>query len=112
MSHVQHVSVSNFKSEVQQSAVPVLVDFYADWCGPCRMLAPALERLATEFAGRIKIVKVNVDREAELASQYQVESIPMLVVIANGEIIGQAAGLVGEADLRSALNQIAPVKIA
>lgn len=112
MSQVQHVSASNFKSEVQQANVPVLVDFYADWCGPCRMLAPTLERLATEFAGRVKIVKVNVDREAELAAKFQVESIPMLVVIANGEIIGQAAGLVGEADLRSALNQIAPAKVA
>ena len=112
MSHVQQISNANFKSEVQQANVPVLVDFYADWCGPCRMLAPTLERLATEFTGRVKIVKVNVDREPQLASQFQVESIPTLVVIAQGEVIGQAAGLVGEADLRSALNQIAPAKVA
>ena len=112
MSHVQQISGANFKSEVQQANVPVLVDFYADWCGPCRMLAPTLERLATEFTGRVKIVKVNVDREPQLASQFQVESIPTLVVIAQGKVIGQAAGLVGEADLRSALNQIAPAKVA
>jgi thioredoxin 1 len=112
MSKVQQISASNFTSEVQQSSIPVLVDFYADWCGPCRMLAPTLDRLANEFDGRIKIVKVNVDREGELASQFQVESIPMLVVIADGQIIGKAEGLVGEADLRSALNQIAPAKVA
>lgn len=112
MSHVQHVSAQTFKSDVQQSTIPVLVDFYADWCGPCRMLAPTLDRLSTEFAGRVKIVKVNVDKEPQLASQFQVESIPMLVVIAGGEVIGQAAGLVAEADLRSALNQIAPAASA
>ena len=112
MSKVQHISASNFTSEVQQSSIPVLVDFYADWCGPCRMLAPTLDRLADEFDGRIKIVKVNVDRDGELASRFQVESIPMLVVITDGQIIGKAEGLVGEADLRSALNQIAPAKVA
>ena len=112
MSHVQHISANTFKTEVQQANVPVLIDFYADWCVPCRMLAPTLERLATEFSGRVKIVKINVDKEPALASQYRVESIPTLVVMSQGEIIGQAAGLVGEADLRSALNQIAPVKVA
>jgi thioredoxin len=108
MGSVKHVTIQNFSADVIQSDIPVLVDFYADWCGPCRMLAPTLERLATEFDGRIKIVKVNVDRESALASRYEVESIPTLVVLSNGQLIGRAAGLVGEADLRSALNQLAP----
>jgi thioredoxin 1 len=107
MSSVSHVSQANFSQEVIQSRVPVLVDFYADWCGPCRMLAPTLERLAAEFAGRVKIVKVNVDTEPQLASQFQVESIPTLAFIAGGRVVGKTAGLVPEAGLRQALNQLA-----
>lgn len=108
MGSVKHITNQTFSADVIQSDIPVLVDFYADWCGPCRMLAPTLERLATEFSGRVKIVKVNVDHEPALASQYQIESIPTLVVLSKGQLVGRAAGLVGESDLRSALNQIAP----
>jgi thioredoxin 1 len=107
MSSVIHASSANFSREVLQSNVPVLVDFYADWCGPCRMLAPTLSRLATEFAGKVKIVKVNVDEEPDLASQFQVESIPTLAFVAAGKVIGRTSGLVPEAGLRQALNQLA-----
>ena len=107
MSVVKHVSHSTFSQEVLQSPVPVIVDFYADWCGPCRMLAPTLERLATEFAGRAKVVKVNVDREPGLASQFQVSSLPTLVVVVGGRLVARTTGLVGEASLRQALNQLA-----
>ena len=85
---------------------PVLVDFYADWCGPCRMLAPTLDRLAVEFSGKARIVKVNVDKEPELATRYQVSSIPALVFIADGEVVTQSAGAASEAALRRALNQM------
>ncbi|RLS52109.1 MAG: thioredoxin [Planctomycetota bacterium] len=106
MNTVQHVSNSSFPREVLQSSVPVLVDFYADWCGPCRMLAPTLNKLAIEFADRVKIVKVNVDTEPELANQFRVESIPLLVFFADGKPVGRAAGLVNQSGLRQALNQL------
>ena len=107
MSSVKQVSKESFSREVLQSAVPVLVDFYADWCGPCRMLAPTLERLAAEMAGRAKIVKVNVDEEPELANHFQVSSIPTLAFFAHGDLVGRTAGLAPEAGLRQALNQLA-----
>jgi thioredoxin 1 len=106
MSSVKHVSKATFSQEVLQSTVPVLIDFYADWCGPCRMLAPTLERLAAEFAGQAKIVKVYVDTEPELASQFHVESIPTLAFIAGGKVLDKTSGLVPEAGLRQALNQL------
>jgi thioredoxin 1 len=107
MSSVKHVSKQSFATEVLQSSVPVIVDFYADWCGPCRMLAPRLERLSDEFAGRVKIVKVNIDGEPELASQFQIKSIPTLVVVADGRLVGRTSGLVSEARLRNALSKLA-----
>ncbi|RLS75072.1 MAG: thioredoxin, partial [Planctomycetota bacterium] len=79
MSVVYHTSAENFSRDVLSSPVPVLVDFYADWCGPCRMLAPTLDKLAVEFSGKARIVKVNVDKEPELATQYRVSSIPALM---------------------------------
>jgi thioredoxin len=107
MSSVQHVSSGSFTPEVLQSPLPVLVDFYADWCGPCRLLAPTLDRLATEFGSRAKIVKVNIDREPVLASQFQIQSIPTLVIVADGTVVARASGLIPEAALRNALNQVA-----
>ena len=89
---VMHVSNENFKQEVLQSDKPVLLDFYASWCGPCRMLAPILDEIAEEHP-EIKVVKVNVDEEQALASQYQVISIPSLFVLENGEVINQALGV-------------------
>lgn len=107
MSSVKHVSKETFAREVLESSVPALVDFYADWCGPCRMLAPTLERLSAEFAGRVKVVKVNVDEEPELANHFQVSSIPTLALFAGGDLVGQTAGLVPEAGLRQVMNKLA-----
>ena len=107
MSTVKQVSQSTFQQEVLQSSLPVLVDFYADWCGPCRLLAPSLEKLAGEFAGRVAIAKVNIDQNPALAGQYQVESIPTLMVVVNGQVVAKKSGLLPEAGLRQALNQIA-----
>ena len=106
MSVVYHTSAQNFERDVLNSPVPVLVDFYADWCGPCRMLAPTLDRLAVEFSGKARIVKVNVDEEPELASQFNVSSIPNLTFITGGEVVGQSAGAPPEAALRRALSQL------
>ena len=107
MSAITSATNATFSRDVLQANVPVLVDFYADWCGPCRMLAPTLERLAAEFAGRAKIFKVDVDAEPVLANQFQVESIPTLAFIADGKLVRKTAGLVLEEGLRQALNQLA-----
>lgn len=106
MSVVYHTSASNFSRDVLQSPVPVLVDFYADWCGPCRMLAPTLDRLAKEFAGKARIIKVNVDQEPQLATQFKVSSIPALLFIADGKVVAQTAGAASEVSLRGALKQL------
>lgn len=106
MSSVIHVSQANFAREVLQSKLPVLVDFYASWCAPCRMLAPTLDRLAGELAGHAKIVKVDVDAEPELANQFQVASIPTLAFIVGGRVVGKTSGLVPEEGLRKALHQL------
>ena len=89
---VIHISKNNFQQEVLQSEKPVLLDFYASWCGPCRMLSPILDEIAQEHP-EIKVAKVNVDEEQELASQFQVISIPSLFVLENGEVINQSLGV-------------------
>lgn len=83
---------SNFESDVLKASEPVVVDFWAEWCGPCKMIAPALEEISSEMAGQVKIAKVNIDENPELAAQYGVRSIPTLLMFKNGEI---AANMVG-----------------
>ena len=83
---------ANFNEEVINSDKPVLVDFWATWCGPCMMIAPIVEEIAQEFAGKIKVGKVNVDEEDELASEYEIYSIPTLLLFKNGEVVGQLIG--------------------
>lgn len=85
MSQVTHVTTSNFDQEVLKSPTPVLVDFYATWCPPCKMLAPHLDRLAQEFNGRARIVKVNVDEEPQLAMQYKIQHVPTLILFDEGK---------------------------
>ncbi len=87
------ITKNNFDAEVMQSTQPVLIDFWASWCGPCRMLAPVIEEIAEETAGRVKVGKVNVDEEPELASAFQIASIPTLVVLQNGKITKTAVGV-------------------
>ena len=82
----------NFNSEVLNYSGKVLVDFWATWCGPCKMIAPVVEEIATEFAGKIKVGKINVDNEPELSIKYGIVSIPTLLVFENGEIVNKAIG--------------------
>lgn len=86
-------TTANFEAEVLKSEKPVLVDFYADWCGPCRMMAPAVEELAEEMAGEAVIGKLNVDDNGEIAMQYGVMSIPTLIVFKNGQAVKKAIGV-------------------
>jgi thioredoxin 1 len=84
---------ANFEAEISSSTVPVIVDFWAEWCGPCRMLGPILDDLAKEQAGKVKIGKVNVDESPNLASQFSVRSIPMLVFFKNGKAVESVVGV-------------------
>jgi thioredoxin 1 len=99
-SGVHHANDANFDELVLNSDVPVLVDFYAGWCGPCKMIAPVLEELAQEPTGA-RIVKVNVDENPQLASRYGISSIPSLLVFKDGEVVDQQVGLANKEQLRS-----------
>ncbi len=103
--NVVNVNRQSFRSEVLESELPVVVDFYANWCAPCRRLSPILDRMAARFAGQIKFVKINSDQQNELAAEYQVNSLPTVVMIDQGEKIGQFAGLPDEKDLQAALKK-------
>jgi thioredoxin 1 len=92
MSKEVAVTTASFEQEVLQSPVPVVVDFWAEWCVPCRMVSPILEQLADEYEGKLKVAKVNVDEEQDLAIQYSVVSIPTLMVFKNGEMVNQHVG--------------------
>ena len=90
----EHIVISgaNFETEVLKSPVPVLLDFWATWCAPCRMIAPFIEQLAADYKGRIKVGKVNVDEETDLAGSHGIVSIPTLVVYKDGKIVNQSSG--------------------
>ena len=90
----QKFNTKNFNAEVLQSEEPVLVDFYADWCGPCKMIGPVVEKLAEEYTGQIKVGKVNVDENMALASEYRIMSIPAILFFKNGEVVDQIIGAV------------------
>jgi thioredoxin 1 len=103
--NITNVDHSNFNQEVEKSTVPVLVDFWAPWCGPCRAVAPALEQLAAKYDGKVKIGKVNVDEEAALASKFRVRSIPTLILFKGGVIVQQVVGLRSVQELEGMLEK-------
>ena len=93
------LTTDNFAAAVLQSELPVLVDFWATWCGPCKMLAPTVAEVATEYAGRVKVGKVNVDNAPELAARYGITSIPALLLFNKGEVVRTSVGFVPKADV-------------
>ena len=94
MKLIVELSEANFEAEVLKSAQPVIVDFWAEWCGPCKMIAPVLQEIATEQEGKIKVAKVNVDEYPELARKYRIQSIPALLYFAGGELRAQTVGVI------------------
>ena len=106
MNAVNQVSDASFEGEVLQSDLPVLIDFWAPWCGPCKAIAPVVEELATEYAGRLKVVKMNVDDNPQTPSRYGVRGIPNLIVFKGGQVHDQIIGAVPKAQLVKAINQV------
>lgn len=102
---VHHFTDSNFKKEVLESQLPVLVDFWAPWCGPCKMIAPAIEEVAKEYLDKIKIGKVDVDSNPKIPSHYGVMSIPTLMFFKGGQVLEQLVGAINKAELKRKIEE-------
>ncbi|MFN2195521.1 MAG: thioredoxin [Anaerolineales bacterium] len=104
-----HVTDAAFEASVLQSKIPVIVDFWAPWCGPCRMVAPVLDKLAKEYSGKLLVAKVNTDENAEWAQKYGVQGIPTMLFVADGKVIHRQVGALPEPMLRDAVSQFLEV---
>ncbi|MHC5041489.1 MAG: thioredoxin [Planctomycetota bacterium] len=96
----------NFSSEVLESGVPVMVDFYATWCGPCKALSPIVEKLAADFDGQLKVGKLNIDEAPQTPGQFAVQAVPTIVFFKDGKVVDKLVGLKKESDLRSRIEQL------
>jgi thioredoxin 1 len=101
----QHFTDLNFKQEVLESDLPVLVDFWAAWCGPCKMIAPLIDELAKEYAGKMKIGKVDVDTNPKIATEYAVMSIPTIIFFKKGRVMNQLVGAASKLDLKRKIEE-------
>ncbi len=105
--NISILTADSFGKEVLESQTPTLVDFWAEWCGPCKMLAPVLDELATEYAGKVTIAKVNIDDHPAIAAQYGVRAIPTLLVFKGGQVVEQMVGARSKRDLKASLDKAA-----
>jgi thioredoxin 1 len=101
--HTINISAANFEQEVNKSQTPVLVDFWAEWCGPCKMIAPLLDEIAEEKVGKLKVGKINVDENQELAAKFGIRAIPTLLLFKGGQVKEQIIGMTGKKDLEKKL---------
>jgi thioredoxin 1 len=104
MSKIKHVGSKDFEDEVINSKLPVIVDMYADWCGPCRYFGPIFEKVSEEYEGKIKFVKLNVDESPDIADKYDVRAIPTILLFENGEIRDRHVGVLSEGELKRILD--------
>lgn len=107
-----HVNEQEFETQVLRAELPVLVDFWAEWCAPCRMIAPIVEDLATEYAGKVKVVKVDVDNNHGVAHRYEIMSIPTLGVFKGGELVDRVVGYMPKSELKRRLERILAAKVS
>jgi len=105
MANLKELTEKEFKTEVLESSTPVLVDFWAPWCGPCRRVAPLVEELAQQYVGRLKVCKVDVDQNQELAAGYGINSIPTLMIFKDGDVVDRFVGIPPRDRLENALNE-------
>ena len=106
MSNAAAITFENFEAEVLKSEIPVLVDFWAEWCGPCKMIAPSVDAIAGEYSGKLKVFKLDVDKEPAIAAKYGIMSIPTLIIFKNGEVAEQIIGLLPKQKIEE---KIAPI---
>ncbi len=112
MGQAVHVSEQEFDPQVIRSEIPVLVDFWAEWCGPCRMIAPIVEALATEYSGRLKVVKVDVDANTAVAMRYNVMSIPTLGIFKGGQLVDRLVGYMPKQELKRKIDAVLSANVS
>lgn len=107
---VKHLTSENFEDELIKSELPVVVDFYADWCGPCQMMAPVFEDLSKQFEGKVKFLKLDTQSESRIAAEAGVQSIPTLIFMKDGKAVGKSIGFAGEDALKEKINSVFNLK--